>query len=189
MDNAKKIAIIGTHGIGKSTLAYNLATFFKELSFNCCVINEVVRDCPFPINDNFGLEGAHWIITTQIQRELQAIASKYNMIICDRSSIDPIMYLKAKYVHGHKYTSLERYAEDWLNTYDSIIFIVPSEEELVDDGVRHLEKRFQMNVHKFFYTWVQELTYVFLKQKIFIVDSTDIMKKNFTHIYKEILGT
>lgn len=61
-----KIAIVGTHGIGKTTLAYQIACEAKKKGKNATVINEIARRCPFPLNDEQTPDGLlclqllHW---------------------------------------------------------------------------------------------------------------------------------
>ena len=142
-----KIAIIGTHGIGKTTLTYLIAAEGKKRGKNVASLAEVARSCPFPLNDKFDVDGAQLIISSQINRELTAKAEKYDVLVCDRSAYDPICYLQAGNHPQRSYEKLRWYAEEWLKTYDKIIFVSPSEVPLQDDGVRSLDTDFQMVVH------------------------------------------
>ena len=45
-----KIAFIGTHGVGKTTLCYDLAALLKRQGLNVDVVKEVARLSPLPIN-------------------------------------------------------------------------------------------------------------------------------------------
>ena len=145
-----KIAIIGTHGTGKTTLAYLLAAKAQEKGFSTKIVHEVARTCPFPLNENFDTDGAHWIISTQVKRELSCKAEKTQCIICDRSTIDPICYLKALNNPTFNYEGLQNFAEEWMKTYDYIIFVTPTGEELEFDGVRCMDNQFQYDVHEQF---------------------------------------
>ena len=90
-----KIAVIGTHGVGKTTLVHMLATYAIRNAKKVSIIEEVVRDCPFPINDKSTIDWAYWLVTEQISRELSSEARKQDLIVCDRSAIDPVMYLNS----------------------------------------------------------------------------------------------
>ena len=45
-----KIAFIGTHGVGKTTLCYDLAAALKKRDLTVELVREVARECPLPIN-------------------------------------------------------------------------------------------------------------------------------------------
>lgn len=145
-----KIAVVGTHGCGKTTLTYLIAAEAKKRGFNAKVVNEVARSCPFPLNDGFSLDGAHWIITQQINKELSAKAAKTEMTICDRSSIDPIIYIASKVNDAGSYESLANYAADWMKTYDKIIWVFADVCKLKDDGVRSTNENFQEEIDRGF---------------------------------------
>ena len=45
-----KIAFIGTHGVGKTTLCFELAALLKKRDRVVEMVREVARFCPLPIN-------------------------------------------------------------------------------------------------------------------------------------------
>ena len=45
-----KIAFIGSHGVGKTTLCYDLAARLKRQDRAVDLVKEVARRCPLPIN-------------------------------------------------------------------------------------------------------------------------------------------
>ena len=52
-----KIALIGTHGVGKTTLAYEICSLLKRSGKNVELVTEMARRSPFPVNDATTLEG------------------------------------------------------------------------------------------------------------------------------------
>lgn len=172
-----KLGIIGSHGTGKSTLSMFLAAYARLRGKNCVNTSEVARDCPFPINDGFGVDGAQWIIHTQIQRELKAKASGYDDIFCDRSSIDPIMYLKALNIPEQEYLDLKDHAEKWLDTYDMILCCnVDYSIPIFKDGVRHTDNGFRRDVEKQFRIFIEKYNFERKEnKKIRMIDSADIL--------------
>jgi len=177
-----KIAIIGTHGTGKTTLAYMLAAKAQEKGLSTQVVGEVARANPFPLNKDFDTDGANWIITTQIKRELDAKKQKTQCIVCDRSAIDPICYLKAIDSPQANYEGLRIFAEEWMLTYDYIIFVTPSGEEPAFDGVRSTDQEFQETVHDQFAKIIdlkkQDLI-VFPSKYVFSKDIDELVNKIF----------
>jgi len=79
-DRRLKIAFIGTHGVGKTTLCFDLAAHLKRLDFSVDLVKEVARECPLPINRDTTLEAQSWILHTQIAREIAA-ADSYRAVI------------------------------------------------------------------------------------------------------------
>ena len=66
-----KIAFIGTHGIGKTTICYELAARLKRMGINVEMVKETARECPLPINQDTGYASQSWMIHTQIAKELK----------------------------------------------------------------------------------------------------------------------
>ena len=137
-----KIAFIGTHGIGKTTLAYELCNELKKRHLDVGFIDEIARRCPFPINESTSLEAQTWIIATTIARELE-LSKIYPNIICDRSVFDNYVYLFHKFGHIPEIHGLVRY---WAKTYD-LLFKVPfTRKFLRPDGVRSTDLEFQESI-------------------------------------------
>ena len=69
-----KVAFIGSHGVGKTTLCYGLAARLKARDTSLEMVHEVARRCPLPINEETGLASQGWILHTQIAEEIIAAA-------------------------------------------------------------------------------------------------------------------
>lgn len=137
-ESSFKIAFIGSHGVGKTTLCFGLAARLKARHLSLELVHEVARRCPLPINEDTSLEAQAWILHTQIAEELAAQA-RYPLVVCDRAIIDNFMYLQ----HAHGVVpSLERLVADWIGTYAKL-FLVPIVELPQADGVRAVDPRFQ----------------------------------------------
>jgi hypothetical protein len=140
-DEEMKIAFIGTHGVGKTTLCYELAASLKKRDLSVELVREVARECPLPINRDTTLKAQSWILHTQIARELEAEA-KADVVVCDRSVLDNFCYLKralAGEAVGHELESLIR---GWTTSYDAL-FRVPIVGDPRFDGVRDTDLAFQ----------------------------------------------
>ena len=137
-----KIALIGTHGIGKTTLCFELAARLKRRNTDVDMVREVARRCPLPINESTDAAAQAWILHTQIAEEIEA-SSRYECVIADRSVLDNYCYM----VHatgGHK--MWERVLDDWLPTYSMLVH-VPLWSRPAFDGVRAVDPRFQEEIH------------------------------------------
>ena len=87
-----KIAFVGTHGVGKTTLCYELAAWLKKRELRVDMVREVARRCPLPINRDTTLDAQSWILHTQIAWEIAA-AERSPAVVCDRSVLDNYAYL------------------------------------------------------------------------------------------------
>lgn len=152
----RKIAVIGTHGAGKTTLVNRLKNKFrKERSKKSIeVIGEVARSCPFPISDKesgkHGLEATYiWITLEQIQKEIAAAYKKPDFILCDRCVLDPGQY----YEEPRMYYSceVESLAYEWYTTYNKVFLLITENDmEIVDDNRRCLDIEFRNTINKRF---------------------------------------
>ena len=152
----KKIAIIGTHGVGKTTLCNALVDCLKKKNKCVELLGEVVRDCPYPIHEKQTYEAAEWISFNQVMREREKERSKIDYLICDRSAFDPLPYLgvfrdKMAPYNMELHHSLWAYTRAYLKTYYKLVLVSPSDEIIDSDGFRHTDKETQIKVHTVFY--------------------------------------
>jgi len=146
-----KIAFIGTHGVGKTTLCYHLAGILKKKLGSVDIVKEVARACPLPINRETTLAAQSWILHTQIAMEIVSQAQNDN-VICDRSVLDNYAYL----VHaegGHPV--LDQLVTYWMATYD-YLFKVPVGLVLQTDGIRDTDSEFQLAIDRLVDQMLQE---------------------------------
>lgn len=141
--SATKIAFIGSHGVGKTTLAYGLAARLKRLDIALEVVHEVARRSPLPINEETTLGAQAWILHTQIAEEIVA-AARSPVVICDRSVLDNFVYLL---LATGSPGCLDSVVQGWLDTYDLLIY-VPIVQVPCADGVRSESPTFQRAVDK-----------------------------------------
>ena len=138
-----KVAFIGTHGVGKTTLCYGLAARLKRRDISLDLVREVARRCPLPINEETGLAAQSWILHTQIAEETVA-AKRYDVVICDRSALDNYVYLL---LAAGPQASLEPLIGQWMGTYDLLVH-VPIVTRPASDGVRSSDPAFQAAVDR-----------------------------------------
>ena len=136
-----KIAFIGSHGVGKTTLCYGLAARLKAQDQAVEVVHEVARRCPLPINAATTAAAQRWILHTQIAEETVASA-RYPVVICDRSVLDNYVYFL---LAAGPDATLERLVGDWLRTY-TVLVHVPLVKLPQPDGIRAADPTFQRSV-------------------------------------------
>ena len=136
-----KIAFIGSHGVGKTTLCYDLAARLKRQDRAVDLVKEVARACPLPINRETTLQAQAWILHTQIAHEIAA-AAQSEIVICDRSVLDNYAYLVHQSGRQPAYDAL---VQSWAGTYDRL-FKVPIIDAPAFDGKRDLSQAFQHDI-------------------------------------------
>jgi nicotinamide riboside kinase len=136
-----KIAFIGSHGVGKTTLCYDLASRLKRQDRAVDLVKEVARACPLPINRETTLQAQAWILHTQIAHEL-AVAAQTDIVICDRSVLDNYAYLVHQAGRQPAYDAL---VKSWVGTYDCL-FKVPIIDPPTFDGRRDVNQEFQHSI-------------------------------------------
>ncbi|HYU34679.1 MAG TPA: ATP-binding protein [Thermoanaerobaculia bacterium] len=138
-----KIAFIGSHGVGKTTLCYGLAARLKTRDVAVEVVHEIARRCPLPINEETSVAAQSWILHTQIAEELVALA-RYPAVICDRSVLDNYVYL---ILAAGRQEGIDRLVDTWVRGYDLLVH-VPVIEQPSPDGIRSASPAFQLAVEE-----------------------------------------
>ena len=139
-----KIAFIGTHGVGKTTLCYDLAASLKRRDVSVELVREVARDCPLPINRETTVRAQAWILHTQIAWELQA-EEKAEAVVCDRAVVDNFCYLKRAATGDPAEKVLEALVRAWMPSY-GLLVKVPVVADPRYDGVRDTDVAFQHEI-------------------------------------------
>ena len=147
-----KVAFVGTHGVGKTTLCFDLAAQLKRLDLGVDIVKEVARRCPLPINEDTTLDAQAWILHTQIAEEIEA-ASQYEVVVCDRSVLDNYAYLVAR---SGRQPELEPLVRHWVRGYHAL-FKVPVTGAPAFDGKRAVSLTFQQQIDGIIDDLVQQL--------------------------------
>ena len=138
---AYKLAFVGSHGVGKTTLCYGLAARLKADDISLDVVGEIARRCPLPINRDTTLAAQAWILHTQIAEEILA-GARYEAVICDRSVLDNFVYLL---LSTGPQPNFEALVDSWIGTYDLLVQ-VPIVGDPRADGLRSTDPSFQKAV-------------------------------------------
>jgi nicotinamide riboside kinase len=129
-----RISIIGAHGVGKTTLAKNLA---EEINFQ--LIPDTAAEAfhkGFAVNENTTLENQFWILCKQIEYE-RAAKTRF---IADKALFDNIVYSKQIFKDPAALKVIEKIV--FANAKYDLLLYIPIEIELVDDG-RSIDPKFQ----------------------------------------------
>lgn len=175
----QKIAIIGAHGVGKTELCGKLLRYCKCHNKRSELVKEVVRTCPFPIHEKQSIETTLWIICTQIALELEAEKKHPDFVVCDRSILDPIVYLLSANQNEVNQDVVE-FAEKYSKSYDKLYLVKPSNSIMTEDGFRNTDPEFQYSIHAIFTQW--------LVGRCQIIDQNEIFNDVDDNLCKRILG-
>jgi nicotinamide riboside kinase len=138
-----KIAFIGTHGVGKTTLCFELAAALKRLDLSVDLVKEVARGCPLPINRETTDAAQNWILHTQVAQEIELTAA-FDAIVCDRAVIDNYAYMVQA---AGRRPEIEPFIRHWMATYDLLVK-VPVIAAPTFDGTRDTSVDFQTAIDR-----------------------------------------
>ena len=164
-----KLALIGTHGVGKTTLAYEICSRLKKAGENVELVTEVARRSPFPVNAATTLEGQLWILHAQIAAELDA-SRHASHVVCDRSVLDNYCYLVNKF---GRQPQLEAWLAWWMRTYDLLAGVPLLDEQIQPDGFRSEDVTFQQQIHVLLNELVAEPAFAELRDRLLWLESDE----------------
>ncbi|MDD2656344.1 MAG: ATP-binding protein [Patescibacteria group bacterium] len=136
-----KIAIIGTHSTGKTTLVQKLKNKLEELGKKVMIIQEHARSCPFPVHEGTTIEAQKWIKDNQIAKESEVDHSD-KILITDRATIDNFAYLH-RVADEETSREYEQIAFEHGKTYTFIFKTHKLDIVAEDDGFRTTDDDFR----------------------------------------------
>ena len=139
-----KIAIIGTHSTGKTSIIRQLSFGLQARGERVFVVSELSRRAPGEINEDAKLATQLWIQEKQKEEELRC-AQHNGTIVCDRSTLDNFAYLQR--VAGEKDVSvMEKDAVKHMKTYDFVFKTKKLAMQAEKDGVRSVDDSFRNDI-------------------------------------------
>ena len=138
-----KVAFVGAHGVGKTTLCFELAARLKRRDLRVDLVKEVARSCPLPLNEATTLDAQAWILHTQIAEEI-ATSVHHDVIICDRSVLDNYAYMVHKFGRVKVFDEI---VSSWITTYDLLVK-VPILNAPSFDGIRDTRSGYQNEIDR-----------------------------------------
>jgi len=136
-----KIAIIGTHSTGKTTIIETVAEMLSKQGKEVLILPEYARLCPFPINEETTLEAQKWILLSQITEE-NKITHEGKVLLTDRSTIDNFAYMY-RIGQSDAIENFERCAAAHMKTYDFVFKTRKLNLDAKEDGVRTTDFEFR----------------------------------------------
>lgn len=148
----KRIAIAGTHGVGKTSLAHTLANKFTESDLKTILNSQIARTLiknGYPLGKEATSESYIQYIISQLQAEERA--KECDIFISDRTLLDPLAYaiVNREYVHSDvPYDIIKLLESVWrleLSQYDLYV-LVPIEFEMQIDNVRPVDEKYRERI-------------------------------------------
>jgi nicotinamide riboside kinase len=179
-----KLALIGTHGVGKTTLAFEICAQLKIAGYSVELVTEIARRSPFPVNEGTTLESQLWILHQQIAQELEA-APRAQYVVCDRAVIDNYAYLANKF---DRQFHLEPMLSQWMKSYDFLIYIPLRNGEIPADGFRSENLEFQRTIDRRVRGLVRTSPFAERLNELVDLEAAGVTREHYAqYIVKEIL--
>jgi len=144
-----KIALSGTHCSGKTTTTQLLQERLVRCGVKAAYGLEIVRECPYLVNEAGSERAQLWIMLAQIVKEL-GFEKKADVVVLDRCVFDNLPYSKwlqqNHQLRKSVYDYLKRMALEWAKLYPYTIIFVLDPLPLVDDGFRSVNLAYQNEV-------------------------------------------
>jgi hypothetical protein len=142
-----KVALVGTHGVNKTTIAYELAGVLKRRDRTVELLTEIARECPFPLNEHASREAFQWIIARQVQLEIEK-SPRADVLVCDRAVLDNFAYYVRRFGDtGPEAQALGTFCRSWMETYDLLVRL-PIMRPPAADGFRSTDETFQREIDR-----------------------------------------
>ena len=150
-----KIALVGSHGTGKSTLLSALCERLRSEGRAVTVLEEIPRtvcgqiasDSYFQRSQNTCVRQLLLLFAQVVEENTRKFTADY--FLTDRSVIDHWIYTKLLFHNDIESNYLDKLLPRWILTYMGtydLVLHVPVEFEAVNDGVREDDYEFQTNV-------------------------------------------
>jgi nicotinamide riboside kinase len=147
-----KIAIVGSHCVGKSELWKRLYAYFYEKGINIGLLGEIARKCPYPINEDTTIRAQNWILKEQKKEEAELMKA-YDVLLTDRGTIDNFAYgLRVAVKNSldeNLINEMEREVFEHSKSYSALLFIQPFDaKKLKSDKIRSVDPKWRKEMHE-----------------------------------------
>lgn len=159
-----KIAVAGSHGVGKSSFAKGLAQRLGGAYIYDTVREEVVPKKIFPINENTPPQGQIWLVARQWELE----RTTPQPWVADKNLFDYWVYAKDDFADYIKKTIWMFVRED---AHYDFVFYLPIEFPMELDGVRSENDAFQKEMDRRYKKLLADLGVKYIILPSFIKES------------------
>ncbi len=129
-----KIGFSGIHGSGKTALIYELKKVLG-IKYNIEILDDISNKSPFDDDKETNFISQFYYFTTQINEENKKALNSPEILLCDKSLFDQLIYWK-KYLSkvgenkqmSEKDDVLRAIFDYWIKTYDLIFFLRVDQE-------------------------------------------------------------
>jgi nicotinamide riboside kinase len=135
-----RISVVGSHGTGKTTLCKKLASKY-ELNYIPDIVPEAFRR-GFEINEDTPPETQFWILSKQLELE----RNTPEPWIMEKSLWDNVVYGRFSIRDSKVLSVIEDIVTN--NAKYDVVFYLPIEFPIEDDGLRSLDPKFQKEIDK-----------------------------------------
>lgn len=152
---ATKVAIVGSHGTGKTTLVQAVGDALAAEGKAVDVVPEASRHLIESVGDPAWLQRQHnnlprqlLILIAQYALEEAHVSDESDVVLCDRSMLDHVAYTRLLYEQEAPpdyWAKLVEFVEQHMATYDHLVYL-PCEFALADDGVREPDDAYRQAV-------------------------------------------
>ena len=151
-ENGRKIALVGTSCVGKSSIWEH----FKGQPNNSLIafVDEAAREYfkknpNIPDSEKFSIKHQGPIQDLQMEYEQTAHKNGTEIILCDRSVLDAVAYVRG---HGDRKGSdfLLRKVQHWIPTYHTIFLLDPKDVPYRQDEIRKESPETRQRNHEVF---------------------------------------
>jgi nicotinamide riboside kinase len=142
-DRPPTIAVIGSHGVRKSTAVDGIAAACARLGLRVATLGEVIRTSPLGHNEAATPGAQLWVIATQVAREIE-LGTGADVLVTDRSVVDNYAYYRRSAGDDDPY-ALEPLVRRWAAGYVRHLRLLP-DVPLVADGFRSPAPEFREEI-------------------------------------------
>lgn len=145
------LAFCGTHSTGKTTLLNELVNTCEKKLFTITEVARKVITSGYPMGKDANINSYINYINLQLKAEQYAASKQYDILISDRTMLDPLVYalvnqaLPRPFIPSYLIEMIEEIWKIQKEYYDLYIFF-PIEFDMTSDGTRYEDEKYRMDV-------------------------------------------